>query len=163
MRNVVALVALAALADPGYGQEAADPQTRPSDDEITVIGRQSLRSLWQEVERAQDDIYTLFNALNEEDRYDITCKREQLLGTLIRQRLCMPNHVRQGYSRSASLSVLDGIAYDPRPAMANDNRILAEKMAALIDANPQLRQAVENYARLLDAYILANTEKKSDD
>ena len=46
-------------------------------EEITVIGEQSLRSMFAAVVDAQENAFELFNSLNDDENYRIECRRER--------------------------------------------------------------------------------------
>jgi hypothetical protein len=131
---------------------------RSPDEEVTVVAPRSPDALRRELEQAREDLYALFNELNTDDRYDIVCKREQVLGTLIRRQVCMTVSERKAYSDAAALYVLSGAALDPTAGIANSGKELAARMVALIDGHPDLRRAVEDYARLHASYLAAHED-----
>ena len=68
-------------------QESADADVDETIDEITVMGARSLAMMRAEVIEAEDVIYDLFNELNDDDGYDIICKKETQLGSQIPKRV----------------------------------------------------------------------------
>ncbi|HEY5566807.1 MAG TPA: hypothetical protein VIM81_06135 [Gammaproteobacteria bacterium] len=143
------------------GQETVLEEIDPPE-EITVSGQASLHSLLDDAEKALDDLYSLFNEVNDDNRFDISCRREKVVGSLIAVRICQANHERDAYAQSAQTSFRGGV-YDPRPDMVNKNRILADKMVALINSNPELRKALDDYAEARRAYLSAITEADAGD
>jgi hypothetical protein len=153
------LVASAAAAAVALAESSDERSSEPLE-EVTSIGRQSLSALRREVIDAHLAVYELFNELNTDDEYDVTCRREKVLGSLISQQICMPRYVRDGLSVSARAS-FQGAVHDPTAMIANKNRVLADKMTALVNADPALREAVERYAQLRER--LLNTTGDDDD
>ena len=48
-----------------------------------------------EIERAETDVYNLFNELNSNDEFDVTCEEIVYTGSLIPQRTCMSAFLRE--------------------------------------------------------------------
>lgn len=66
---------------------AAAVASVPELDEIRVHGKR----LVDRIEEAEDDFFRLYNALNEDDRFDVTCGLAALhAGSMIMQRTCIP-------------------------------------------------------------------------
>lgn len=91
LRNVLitfmAVLAVGAAAVPPA--RAADDQNLRQLDEVTITVRR-LRQLGRDVVEAEDRFYRHFNALNKEDAYDIRCRRDKPIGTIIPRRECRP-------------------------------------------------------------------------
>ena len=58
-------------------------------DEITVRGERTFFSIRSQIERAEDNMYSLFNELNSDDDFDIIC-RERKRNSHIARRECEP-------------------------------------------------------------------------
>jgi len=112
-------------------------------DEVTAVGERSPKSLRQDVLQAEDAVYSLFNELNDDDEYDVVCKRQTKIGSQIPQRICLPtvlrdfepDDVRDGDSRLASARV--------EAEQAKHQRLLREKILGLADKHPELLQALQ--------------------
>jgi len=59
-------------------------------EEITVRGEQNFISIRGQIERAEDNLYSLFNELNSRDDFDIVCRTVRLTNTRIPRRSCEP-------------------------------------------------------------------------
>jgi len=58
------------------GAQTTDSETEELDaaiDEITVVGARQLGAMRAEVELAEDQVFALFNDLNDDHGYDIIC------------------------------------------------------------------------------------------
>lgn len=127
-------------------------------EEIVVIGDRSLTELREELRAAEDKVHELFNALNDDDQFDIHCHIETRTGTNISRRVCKPNYVDTATRNSgqAYLNFLRGEfggAAAPSVAVIRyKNGILQEKMTALVDENAELRGAVFRYSQLSNAF-----------
>jgi|GEM_PF-1383762 len=59
-------------------------------EEITVIGEQNFISIRNRIERAEDNLYSLFNELNDRDDFDIVCRTIRITNSNIPRRSCEP-------------------------------------------------------------------------
>ena len=150
---LLALVSGAAAQDAdqsqGSGERAADigPDAEIID-EVTVLGVRELASLRADVIRAEDVVYDLYNELNDDDRYDIICKKETRIGSQIPRRVCLSRLYRDAVSE-ASEEVLDGSDVGTIGVnSARHNAILRERMAALANQHPELLAALKKRLEL---------------
>ncbi len=128
-------------------------------DEITVMGSRSLSSLRRDLVEAEDNIYDIFNSLNDDDGYDIICKRETRIGSQIPYRVCKARMFREAAAKSAqefsdAAQGLSGGAAFGTPVLNEQrhNEILRDKMRALAAKNPQLIEALRKRIALQKAY-----------
>ncbi|MDH3552841.1 MAG: hypothetical protein OER22_09530 [Gammaproteobacteria bacterium] len=66
------------------GAQTTDSEAEELDaaiDEITVVGARQLGAMRAKVELAEDQVFALFNDLNDDDGYDIICKKETRIGS----------------------------------------------------------------------------------
>ena len=86
IRNIFVTLPFAVFAATAMAQEtansdqpiAAETPIAPDEeiiDEITVMGARELASLRAELIRADDAVYDLYNNLNDDDAYDVICKK----------------------------------------------------------------------------------------
>lgn len=92
-KAILALASALAFAGAAGAVESADTppgaiDTAPMElEEIRVHGE----SLARRIERAEDDFFALYNALNADDRFDVHCGQMALHpGSMIMQRTCVP-------------------------------------------------------------------------
>jgi len=81
-------------------------------EEITVRGNQTFISIRNQIERAEDNMYTLFNELNSNDDFDIFC-RNRNRSSHIAQRECEPmflTKARRANSVFALRAMRDGFS-----------------------------------------------------
>lgn len=117
-------------------------------DEVTVLGVRELADLRAEVIEAENVVYDVFNDLNDDDRYDIICKKETRIGSQIPKRVCQARLFRDAVAAEAE-GVVDGeIMPGMKVNSAKHNRILREKMAALANKHPDLLAALKNRLEL---------------
>jgi hypothetical protein len=170
-RSLTTLALLCNLALPLLGQRAVAMEAPAGEvpEEIVVMGHKPLRQLRVQIELAQDRMFGLFNELNDDDRYDILCREEKRIGTLISQRVCRPEFLRAAMERNAkafvvglqsfSSLVLEGemglASFSIMPLQAEANYrypILQEKMTALVQQNPEFAKSVAEHHELLEEY-----------
>jgi len=113
-------------------------------DEVVVVGPRSLGSLRHEIARADDKIYSIFNVLNEDDGYDIICKKEMKRGSKIVYRVCKARMFREAVAEAAEDSLDEDTAGGYVSLNeAKHEKILHEKMLALAVENPELLEALK--------------------
>jgi hypothetical protein len=84
-----------AFSSAGLGQttDATVAEPPPEEmEEIVVYGDKSLLVLKGEIKRASDLVFESFNALNDEDEFDIQCSSRTPTGSNISSRSCRPNY-----------------------------------------------------------------------
>jgi len=69
--------------------------TRSVIEEITVRGERTIYTLRLEIESAETEVYNLFNELNSNDEFDVTCKEVRYTGSHISRRTCMAAYLRE--------------------------------------------------------------------
>lgn len=130
-------------ANPGDGNPA---EIRPDEeiiDEVTVLGVRELASLRAEVARAEDAVFELYNDLNDDDRYDIICKKEARIGSQIPRRVCQARFFREAVADAAE-DAADGEGLSVvKVNSAKQNLLLRKKMAALASEHPELLAALK--------------------
>jgi hypothetical protein len=134
-------------------------------EEIIVTGEQSLTQLQVKIELAQDRMFGLFNELNDDDRYDIQCTVQTRTGTLISQRVCLPEFLRKAIELDgkAFLASVQGTsdeggitgssaAHTAVPQAEIDYRypILKKKMNTLAGENAEFADAVAEHHELIE-------------
>ena len=142
---------------PVWGMEAPE--------EIIVTGEQTLTQLQIKIELAQDRMFGLFNELNDDDRYDIQCTVETRTGTLISQRVCLPEFLRkaievearaflagvQGTNEEGGVSGTSAAHTAPPQSEINYRYpILKEKMNTLVGENAEFAEAVAEHHELIE-------------
>ncbi len=147
--KIIRIVAvLSSLTLPSFASAMEAPEER------IVTGQQSLTQLQRQIDQAQDRMFGMFNELNDDDRYDIHCRKERRTGTILSQRVCKPGFLRNSTSLNANayLATLQGGAAvsspDPQAESGYHYPILREKMNALAGQNPEFAEAVAKHYEL---------------
>jgi hypothetical protein len=163
------LVCSASAISPCVAAErnAGDGATRNSPellDEVTVSGTR-LYQMRKAIIKVEDQFYELYNALNEDKQYDISCGKPAATGTLIAIRACEPQFVRtatEDEARGLLDSLVDGGASRALPA---DQVIISKQvdytnnMLAILRKNPKLRALVRQQAEMQRKYDVARHER----
>jgi len=161
MRNLI----FVAILMPGFAaaqSSAADEaETLEAIDEITVLGARSLGSMRAEVVRAEDVAFALFNELNDDDAYDIVCKKETRIGSQIPKRVCLARMYRDAVAEAAEDE--PGILMTVKvTGSAKHQEILREKMRVLANNHPELRQALQQRLDLAKRFELERDRRYGD-
>jgi hypothetical protein len=136
-RQLNILITMLAAATFAVADEADDEMVEAID-EITVMGARDLGALRAELVRAEDEVYDLYNDLNDDDDYDIICKKQARVGSQIKFRVCQTRLFREALSTATEDE--DGFL-SPEGQLVNEkkhNSILREKMRVVANENPEL-------------------------
>jgi hypothetical protein len=141
-------------------------------EEILITEIRSPR-LWRlNIERAEDDVYDLFNRLIENSDYKVDCRREGTTQSRILVRTCEPRFVNRRRALNTRNMIVDWRSDEEDPARGMENAInnkyvtqselqydLADKyeemnqaMLQLALENPELQRALERLGTLRAAY-----------
>ena len=103
------------LAQDDSAPSPTPAQSARSIEEITVTGERSLLSMKNALERAEEDVYRAFNALNSSDDFDIYCITETKTTSHIVQRACEPvflTNLRKETSQNALSQIRNAYTTD---------------------------------------------------
>ena len=114
-------------------------------EEIVVRGQKSLVRLRFEAYKAEDDFYSLFNQLNDDDDYDVRCYKEAPTGSHIRKRVCRTKFEEDLAAQQARELLLLGDPVAIEGVIARRKELLLEKMAKMAAENEKLREALVEY------------------
>ena len=123
-------------------------------EELTVVAPKALESMRQELVIAEDDVLSVFNALNDDDQYDIYCTEERPTGSYIPVRVCRARFVDTVSAQNAYdfLSGTSSDLADPTGQLRNHEAIMRQKMSELAAENPTLYNALRRYYDLKTEY-----------
>lgn len=116
-------------------------------DEIIVRGR-GYTELRLQIRRAEQSVYDRFNAINSDDRFDITCDSRKRPGSRMHEYVCRSNSWREQDANIGADTVraLRGeVGANPAQFIAEQlrmQRALREEMTRLAESDDQLRGAV---------------------
>lgn len=163
MRTLMtAVIAAICFSEAGVAQDQEldnDDEAVEDIDEITVMGARSLGSLRAAVVQAEDEVYDLYNLLNDDDAYDIICKKEAPIGSQIPRRICQARLYRDAVAEVAEEMQTDGVLTRPAVNEATHNRLLREKMRTLANENPDLMAALRKRLALKKRFEAERAKK----
>ena len=134
------LLASIVLAAPQSGLSQDEPTRIISDesiealDEIVVFGEPTLRMLRNEVFKAEEDFYELFNKGRQ---FDIECFQRRPIGSHIPRRVCEAYFVKNG-----GIGSLDGTGVLYWSYVRHKRRQMLREMDALVKIHPELHEAL---------------------
>lgn len=178
------LCAIPARAQPGVPANENDAKgaARDAPEEIIVRG-QRLSDFRIAVEAARVRVYGLFNDLNSDDAFDVSCRDEDSTGTRMRQTVCRPRF-KDDISSAAAKAWVYGIkdacggsfsadcifgeqaASGISRAQAEEGKEplmqkrFAQEMARVVASSRELQQAILDYEALERAYAEARGGKR---
>lgn len=127
---------------PSLAQKSDEPV-----EEIVVFGEKSLQALRTQIIDAETRMLNLFNSLNSDNEFDITCEVAALSGSAIRQRVCDIQYMKIARSDAAKDYVL---LDNPVPSEYELQVMNAHKRDA---ANKELAELVVEHRELATAII----------
>lgn len=165
-------LAFNAAAGAQEGVLSTPNQPPPIEDQIIVVGK-ALEELRIRIERAEDDAYARFNAINSNDLFDVHCYERAQASSRIQNRRCLSNAWREADIAYADATVRDlqsgitvpgsngtttggrgsaGYSHIPqqyRPKQLRTEGLVVDEMRQLAQQDPVLRAAM---LRLGQAY-----------
>jgi hypothetical protein len=126
---------------------AAAVASAAAPDEIIVRGR-GYAELRLQIRRAEQSVYDRFNAINSDDRFDVTCDSRERLGSRMHEYVCQSNSWREQDANigAATARALRGeFGADPAQFVGEQlrmQRALRDEMNRLAESDPELRRAV---------------------
>lgn len=156
------LLVTAALLPVRLFAQDADPAEADVDatiDEITVVGARSLGAMRTKVTIAEDQVYALFNDLNEDDGYDIICKKETRIGSQIPKRVCLARMYREALAEETVDEDFGSVRTGRMTRNSKHQKILQEKMRTLARQHPELLQALRKRHALDQEFKKARDSK----
>lgn len=120
-------------------------------EELIITGERPTNLLRREMFDTQDQVYEMFNTLNEEDEYDMICHKEARIGSQIKYQVCKPAFMWNAISEASEDALLDaslgiGTMYTLNRAELNGKaEYQRELMARLANENPQFLSLLKKH------------------
>ena len=160
--------ALWAQTIPFHEQESAGSSAQPAKIQITtypleleeliITGERPISLLRREMFDTQDQVFEMFNTLNEEVEYDMICHKEARIGSQIRYQVCKPAFMWNAISEASQDTLLDaGLGIDHmyslnRAELKGKTEYQRELMARLANENPQFLSLLKKRLALRKKY-----------
>ena len=121
---------------------AAVGQDEEAIDNIVVASQKSTTALRRDLFRAEDDFYSLYNKLNDDNEYDVRCRYEAPTGVRKKIHVCRPVFFSKARDREDRTRRIN----PKTDAVIADKMVkLQEKLDTLIATNPELQEAMARY------------------
>jgi hypothetical protein len=121
-------------------------------EEVVVVAPRSLNSIRAEILKVENNAIDLFNEINNDDDYDISCRRETPTLSYIPQRVCRPRFRDRIEARAAQDFLRGNGDLSVGAEIRQHQQILEERMRTLIEENPQLYEAMYEYYLIQTQY-----------
>ena len=126
-------------------EEPALPDASEEIEEIVVFGTKSLGQFRDQMHRAEVKVFDLFNSFNDDDEFNIHCRRIAPTGTRIKKRVCKPNYVLDLIANETAAS-WGGLPFVyPSALIRRKDEILQAKMEALLMERSDLVKALNEF------------------
>lgn len=118
-------------------------------EEMTVVESKSLLAYKFEMEMAEDKMYDLYNALNDDDEFDVICEKMRGTYSRIKQRTCRGRFELEPLTEVDRIRIENGML--PRinpPELMRKKSMVLDKMEKLANENPEFREALFELTRV---------------
>ena len=125
--------------------EINETATTPVDDieVVAVVGKYPLVYFKRKMEEAELDFYDIFNSLADENKFKVQCRRQNRLGSNIKDKVCHPQFVLDRMAQETQAALQTGA---PFPSWDDINFVVQEERAESlayverkVAENPHLR------------------------
>jgi len=128
-------------------------------EDIVVASQKSTTALRRDLIRAEDDFYSLYNKLNDDNEYDVRCFYEAPTGVRKKYHVCRPVFFSKARNRE---NLNRKISPDTDPVIADKMVKLQEKLDTLIATKPELQVAMARYNTARAQLMALHEEKASN-
>jgi hypothetical protein len=165
---------LASQGQPPATQQTEGPESVVIEqeplEEITVIAPQSIRSMYADMVQAQEIAFDLFNSLNEDNDFDVICRREKPakdawnpIANSWPTQVCTTPFYDREIARETQ-NVLNGLGNFGDAAVDIDRHLelLAAKINEVATDSPEFYEAMISYRELKNGYDVERTERMAN-
>ena len=143
------IVLLFVLTPVGVCQTVSNQKEEPAlpdaIEEIVVYGNKSLGQLRDQMHRAEIKVFDLFNSFNNDDEFNVHCRRVARIGTRIKNRVCKPNYVADLVAKETAAFWGGPPFVYPSALIRRKDEMLQAKMEALLMERPELVKALNEF------------------
>lgn len=160
--------------EPVIGEEPAE--------EVVITGQRNLYQLRLQMIDAEKRAYDLFNAFNDEKRFEIGCSTYQPINTRLESQICIPEFERKAratHAQDAFKNVQDmldqygrGVStpvenYPPNhvsaeAVIAGQQKAYRAKMRQVAQEHPEFLEALKQYSDLKNQYEQGDSQENKD-
>lgn len=137
----------------------AQGQAEQPIEETVVVGKQSMAEMRRQVWQYEEDFYSIYNKLNDDNEFDVRCFYETPTGTRIKNHVCRAKFITNAYSDNVGrkrISANRTSRQDDNPQVAAKTLQFQEKLETLVATDPELQAAFVRYstarARFMEEY-----------
>ncbi len=126
----------------------------PLPEEVEVIGQRQLYLLEEQLVEAEDAVFALYNELNTDDLYDVSCEWVKPLGTNMKHRVCRPGFISAAeQSRGQEyMSNVTGMGFTTGTSVELEyerhNPVLKRKLEEAVASSPELADLMMEHQEL---------------
>ncbi|HWK52768.1 MAG TPA: hypothetical protein VNR18_00210 [Hyphomicrobiales bacterium] len=140
-----------------YATSAAEdpPAATPeSIEEIEIVGQRTLSTLRLEIRREEEQMFDLFNDLNDVREFDVSCGEVIVTGSLIPARECVPRYIQRARFLNAQDFLQFGIPQKTEQELWWENRRKNEAF------NAKIRSLAVEHPSLANTMLNLNAKKQ---
>lgn len=156
------LILVMGIASGAQAQTETDPaKTASLPEEVLITGERHVYQLRTEMLEAEKQAYDIFNSLNDEPRFHISCSTHAPTGSRIKQQICLPGFQLEAYQQHALqfLETLrpDGsnfaIQHQPQEVViASQQEAYRSKLKQIAEEHPEFLDALIEFTELKERY-----------
>ena len=123
-------------------QGTSQEQSKEDIERIGVTGSVPLLFYKDDMQAAELDFYEMFNALNDNKKYKVLCRKETRLGSRIKTRVCYPQYVLDRMAQETQDALSSGAGYPSLQqiefAVKDEREESMKYVEELVKSNPKL-------------------------
>jgi hypothetical protein len=133
---------------------------------VIITGERHVYQLRTQMMEAEKQAYDIFNSLNDEPRFDISCSKHAPTGSRIEKQICLPGFQLEAYQQHALqyLETLrpDGsnfaIQYQPQEVrIASQQEDYRRKLKQVAEEHPEFLDALMRYSEIVERFEQATS------
>jgi hypothetical protein len=150
--SIYLFAAAAIAAAAGAPMPGAVPDEEVQElDEIEVTGTR-LWKMRQQIVEMEDRFFALYNELNTNDDFDVTCRVEAPLGTRLKKRNCKVAYVEEAEAEEGQAFVRGEFAPDSKLVALERQAEYRAAAVKVINSDKRLRRLLEERIKLEESY-----------
>jgi hypothetical protein len=132
---------------------------------ISVVGERSMLYFRHQMQDAEFDFYVAYNALADNEKFIMLCNRENILGSRIRVKVCLPRYVRDRMAQETQNAIFLSGVYPKLSEIEFAVREEREESMAYVESvvteNPELLAKLVMLNKKKMQYAQAKKNKKA--